>query len=167
VARFSPRPASIKAVRKFTWQGAYDYYADGAGRMETRDVSAQFGLDLQTSDTFNVRVSRKYEFLDRPFTIVPRVAIAPGGYSFQDAQLRLGFGNQRRVSGTVTFEGGSFYSGTKKTLSYSAGRVSLSPRLAFEPAASVNWVDLDDGTFTSTVLSNRVTFTFTPTPRIA
>jgi hypothetical protein len=162
LARFSPRPKSMASVRKFSYQGMFEYYADGSGRMETRDVSPQFGIEFQNGDTVNLRVDDKYEFLARPFAIAPGVIIGTGGYSFFDGQLQLGLGPQRRVSGTLSVEGGTFYNGTRKTVGFSSGRVLFSPRFSFEPGASINWIDLDEGEFTSTVLSNRVTFTFTP-----
>ena len=34
--------------------------------------------------------------------------------------------------------------------------------MSLEPGASINWVRLREGKFTSTVLSNRVSFSFTP-----
>ena len=162
-ARFSPRPKnSFKAIRKFTYMGGYELYEDGAGRMETRDVSAEFSAEFHNSDLFAIRADRRYEFLERPFQISPSIAITPGGYSFTEGEVSYELGARRRVSGTIALAGGTFYSGNRKTISLTTGRFVLSPRLSLEPGVSVNRVSLPEGTFTSTVLSNRVAFSFTP-----
>ena len=161
-ARFSPRPESIEAVRKFTWEATYDYYENGAGVMETRNVEARFQTEFESTDTISFRVSRQFELLAHPFTVSRGVTIPAGAYSFQDAQLQLEFGNRRRLSGTVSLERGSFYSGKRTTVGYSSGRLLFTNRFSLEPVASINWVRLPEGRFTATILSNRATFTVTP-----
>ena len=160
--RFSPRPKSTSAVRQFTYRGFYDFYEDGNGRMETRDVSAEFGAEFHSGDELSIQASRRYEFLEQPFRIAPSVAIAPGGYPFTEGEAAYALGAKRRVSGRFAVGGGTFYSGNRKTIGVTTGRVLLSPQLSFEPGASINWVSLREEDFTSTVLANRVTYTFTP-----
>ena len=70
-------------------------------------------------------------------------------------------GPQRPVSGTVTAEIGSFYDGNKKTVAY-RGRASVTPKLSVEPNISLNWVDLREGRFTTTVIGGNTVFTMTP-----
>ena len=162
-ARFSPRPKnSFKAIRKFTYMGRYELYEDGAGRMETRDVSAEFSADFHNSDLLAIRADRRYEFLEQPFRISPSVAITPGEYSFTEGEVSYQLGVPRRVSGRIAVAGGTFYSGNRKTIGLTSGRLVLSPRLSLEPGVSINWVRLREGTFTSTVVSNRVSLSFTP-----
>ena len=40
--------------------------------------------------------------------------------------------------------------------------MELAARFAVEPNVSINWVDLPQGRFTSTLIGNRATYTFTP-----
>ncbi len=161
-ARFSPRPQSIDVVRKFTWDAAYDHFANGAGFMESRDVNAGFRTEFQSSDGVNLRVSRQYELLETPFAISRDVTIPTGGYSFQDVQVSGEFGNHRRLSGIVSLTRGSFYTGDRTTLGYSGGRLLFTNRFSFEPSASVNWIDLPQGSFRTSIVTNRATFTVTP-----
>ncbi len=35
-ARFSPRPQSMRAIRKFTYEGLFEYFENGAGQVESR-----------------------------------------------------------------------------------------------------------------------------------
>ena len=85
-----------------------------------------------------------------------------GGYDFASVGGGFTFGPQRRISGTVSFEHGTFYSGRKTTMSVSRGRLSVSPHLSFEPTVSVNWVDLLEGAFRTELVGSRVTYTMAP-----
>ena len=117
---------------------------------------------------FNVEYTRSYEFLDEPFAIAPAVAIPIGGYTFQDVLASLELGRQRRISGTVSVQHGSFFSGDKTTVGFGVGggpgrgRLELSPRFSVEPGLSINWIDLPEGRFTTTLVTSRTTYTFTP-----
>ena len=162
LARFSPRPRTMPSVRKLTFETSYDYFAGGNGRMETRAVTGRFGAEFQNSDKITMDVARRYELLERPFAIARGVTIPVGGYGFQDVQLETVLGNQRRVSGTVTLTRGSFYNGDKTALSYSSGRVLVTPRISLEPGVSLNWIGLPGGGFTTTLVTTRATFTTSP-----
>ena len=164
--RFSPRPASIAAIRKFTWAGSIDYITDRAGRLETREQQGQFGIEFETSDQFDATYTRSYEFLEQPFRIAPGVIIPVGGYSFQDVQTGLTFGQHRRLSGRVSVQYGGFFSGNKTTVSIGQGRdqvrMELTPQFSLEPSYSYNRVDLPEGLFTTHLVRTRTTYTMTP-----
>ena len=57
------------------------------------------------------------------------------------------FGGQRKLSGSVTVERGSFYSGHKTAIGLTQGRVNFTSQFSVEPTYSVNKVDLPDGAF--------------------
>ncbi|MEQ1908962.1 MAG: DUF5916 domain-containing protein [Vicinamibacterales bacterium] len=160
--RFSPRPARSKRVRKYAYSGSYDYITNPSNRLESREVSATFGITFQNSDAFSANIGRNYDYLATPFTIGPGVKLPVGGYGFGDVTAAWTLGVQRKVSGTLTAASGSFYDGHRNTLSYTSSRIELSPRLSLEPSVSLNWVDLLEGQFTTRLLSNRMTFTVTP-----
>jgi hypothetical protein len=48
--RFTPRPRSNRVVRKLSWTGHLAYTENGSGRVETRDVLGEFGIEFQNSD---------------------------------------------------------------------------------------------------------------------
>ena len=164
--RFSPRPQSIAAIRKFTFDGRLDYITDRAGRLETREQQGGFGIEFENSDQFNATFTRSYEFLERPFRIAPGVIIPVGGYSFQDVQTGFTFGLQRRLSGRVSVQHGGFFSGNKTTVSIGQGRnqvrLELTPQFSLEPSYSYNRVDLPEGQFTTHLVRARTTYTMTP-----
>jgi len=58
--RFSPRPTSIKAVRKFSYQANFDNFVNGAGTLETRIESGQFTTEFENSDGFTLSATREF-----------------------------------------------------------------------------------------------------------
>ena len=161
-AYFSPRPASIQAIRQFTWQADFDYIENGAGVVETREAGASFSTQFETSDVLSVDAASTYELLEQPFEIHTDVTIPPGRYEFNDVILGFLLGGQRRVNGRLSVQFGQFFDGDVRSLGLSAGRIEILPQFSLEPNASVNRVELPHGSFTTTVLRTRANYSFTP-----
>ena len=161
-AYFSPRPASIQAVRQFTWRANFNYIENGAGIVEAREARGRFSTEFETSDVFSVDVASTYELLERPFEIHADVTIPPGRYEFADVTLGYFLGGQRRAHGRLTVQFGQFFDGDLKALGLSSGRIEVLPQFSLEPSASINWVELPQGSFTTTVLRTRANYSFTP-----
>jgi hypothetical protein len=159
--RFSPRPRSIRSVRKFTWEGSVENFETGAGELETRVWSGRFNTELQTSDQFSVEVNKSYERLFRPFEI-GGIAIPVGGYRFSDVQLQYQFGQQRPASGSVSLQVGHFYDGTITSLGLSGARAAVTSQLSIEPAVSLNRVRTPHGDFTTQLFRARTDYGFSP-----
>ena len=166
--RFSPRPHSIAAIRRFLSEARFDYYESRAGVVETRLAQGMFGIELENSDEFSAEYTRSYEFLDKPFNISPDVTIPVGGYRFQDILATYRFGRQRVLSGNVIFQHGSFYGGEKTTVEFGlgggfgGGRLQITSQLAVEPGISFNRIELPQGRFTTELVTTRTTYTVTP-----
>ena len=161
-AQFSPRPASIDAVRQFTWGGSLDYILNGAGQVESRVAQTSFKTEFENSDQFSVDVQKSYELLVEPFDIASNVSIPVGGYGFQDYYVSYWMGAQRRVSGAFSMQRGEFFDGNITALGYSRGRIEITPQLSIEPSVSLNRIELPQGRFTTTLATTRFTYTFTP-----
>ena len=169
LARFSPRPQSIASVRKFTFEGSYDYITDATGFVETREGLGRFNVELENSDQFEVSYLQTYDFLQDPFEISDGIVIPIGAYDFHNTLASYSFGSQRRISGRLSAEHGTFYDGTKTTIGAGGGfgpsgaaRIELTPQFSLEPGMSLNWVDLPQGSFTSTLVTTRATYTISP-----
>ena len=160
--RFSPRPRSIAAIRKLSWSARLDYITDRAGVLETREAQGRFGIEFEDSDTFDVSYNRNYELLKEPFSIAPDVTISIGGYSFQNVRTSFSFGQQRRFAGRLSARHGSFFGGERTSVEFSGGRLEVTPQLSVEPSVSFNWVDLPEGSFTTELVTARMTYTVTP-----
>ena len=160
--RFSPRPASITAVRKFTWDATYDHITDTGGRLQSRNAEAAFRSELQNGDSMAFEYARNYEFLAKPFAIAKDVTIPVGGYGFPEVRFMYWFGPQREASGIVRLVRGSFYNGTRTEVSAFRSRIEITPQISIEPGLTVDWVDLPEGKFATTLMSARTTYTLTP-----
>ena len=162
-ARFSPRPRSIEAVRRFRFEASLDYIeAADTGIVETRQAQIGFSTEFESSDRVGVTVADNYELLPWPFAIGADMTFPAGGYSFRDVETTYTIGAQRRLTGIVRVQAGEFFSGTIRSVGFSRGRLALTPELAIEPTVSVNWIATPQGAFRTDLYLSRVTYTFTP-----
>ena len=115
-ARFSPRPRRNEVVRKYSWTGSLDYVENGAGRLETREQEAEFGIDFQNADRFTATYTATYEFLPAPFQIARGITLPVGGYDFDTFRARYNRANRQRIAGNLTLESGTFYNGRKTAI---------------------------------------------------
>jgi hypothetical protein len=164
--RFSPRPKSLRAVRKIGWEASLDYTTDLGGRPTTREARLSHGYEFQNGDSVRVSYSRNFEFLTEDFEIADGIAIPVGGYRFQGVNGVYEIGPQRPLTGWVFFDHGSFFSGKRTGINY-IGRIEVSPQLSLEPRLSVNWVRLAEGRFVAQLLGGRVNYTISPRSFIA
>jgi hypothetical protein len=166
--RFSPRPARLKAVRKFTWSASGEYIENGAGRVDTRVLGASFVTEFQSSDQVSIDAARTYDSLAEPFTPAGSPApIAAGGYTFSDVGASYTFGAHRPASGVVGIRAGEYYDGTIRTLTVGGGgmspsRLSFNRHLSVEPTLSISRVERAAGSFTTRLARARVDYGFTP-----
>jgi len=160
--RFSPRPASLTAVRKFTWETGVDYYETGQGELESRQQSGRFSIELENSDRVSFDVNRNHERLFVPFRVGPGLMVPEGSYSFNDFRMAYNAGQQRRVSGNLSFRRGGFWDGTITSFGISGGRVVISNQLSLEPGITVNRLELEAGRQDQNVFRTRADYAFTP-----
>ena len=166
--RFSPRPAGIRSVRKFTLTGSGEYVENGVGLIESRIWNGRFATEFESSDQFSLNVTRDYELLHEPFTPAGSPsAIAPGGYTFSDVTAAYSFGAQRRISGTLTVQAGEFYNGTIRSVTVgsgpmSPGRISILTQLSVEPTVTISRIELPDAVFTTRLARARLDYGFSP-----
>jgi hypothetical protein len=157
--RFSPRPASMPSIRKFTWQVRADYFENNAGVVESREQNGRFVVELQSSDVLQVDFSNFFERLVTPLPVAGLV-VTPGAYEFWDTRVQYMIGQQRRVSGTVALRRGRLYGGDITGVEFSSARVVVSPRLSVEPSLLVNRLTLPAGRATQTLARARADYGF-------
>jgi hypothetical protein len=161
-ARFSPRPASLEAVRKLTWEAAVDYFEDGSGRLESREHRGKFDVELENSDQFTVEGTRALDRLPLAFPVGGGLEVLPGEYRFSNVQLSYQFGAHRRISGAASLQHGGFFDGTLTSVGFSRTRMVVNHHLSIEPGVTLNWIDLPQGDLHQRLLRSRVDYAFTP-----
>ncbi len=154
-ARFSPRMKS-GAIRRLVWTGDLEYISDAHEReMQDRTLTGSFNIEFNSSEELRFSANRRFERLPFNFAIAPGVIVPAGPYLYNTVNAEYHLATQRKVSGTFATSHGSFYNGTRTTVSYS-GRVGFSAHVAMEPTLSFNWIDLPYGSFTARLLGTRV-----------
>ena len=162
LARYSPRPASLRAVRQFFLEGSLDYIENPAGLVETRIRLGGFATEFENSDRFSIDIEERYDYVPQEFKAARVVPIPAGNYEYRSLLLAYNLGQQRRVSGTLSLWRGGFYHGDITAISYRRGRVELTPQFSLEPGVSINRITLSDKTYTAPLVTSRITYTFTP-----
>jgi hypothetical protein len=163
-ARFSPRLRRGRLVRMLTWQADLAYITDAAGDvLEDRSISGRFGVDFNSSDEVVLIATRQYELLPFDFAISPGVVVPAGGYTYETLNATYNLGQQRKISGRLSASYGSFYEGTRTSLTYT-GRIGVSAHVGVEPNISLNWVRLPYGDFNARLVGMR--FGVAPTARL-
>jgi hypothetical protein len=159
-ARFSPRPERVRLVRKYTYQGSFEYYENGAGQVESRQATGRFSMEFNNSDTFNAEANANYDLLSAPFRPNPGSVIPVGGYHYNDVSMSYNMGQQRRLSGNVGMQLGEYYNGTIRALSFSSGRYAILKQFSVEPRVSINHIELPDSEFTQQQVGARTDYAF-------
>jgi hypothetical protein len=119
-------------------------------------------VEFTNSDLFSVTYTDNFERLVRPFVISTGVTLPVGPYDFHTTRIGYIGGQQRRYSGEVAYEIGTFYNGDRQTFALNMARLQVTPQVSLEPSFSINWVDLVQGAFTAKVARTRATYTITP-----
>jgi len=158
--RFSPRPG-IWAIRKLSFLGSFDYITDTAGTLETRIGKASALFDYENSDQMEITYTRDLEYLPEPFEIYTGIVLPVATYEFSDIRYRYKLGPQRRVSGDLFYQIGTFYDGDRTALGY-RGRIELLTRLSLEPGLEFNWVNIAEGDFSTRLVTARVNYMMSP-----
>ena len=160
--RLSPRFVGRKHLRRIVMSGSVEDILNTSNVRESQDLTASYETEFTSTDRVNVSVTRNYDRLDQPFRIAPAVTIPIGAYTYSTVRGAYSLGLQRRWTAGLALERGAFYDGTQTVLTVSNGRLAFTPHFAVEPSASVNWIDLPHGAFTTTVVRTRMNYTFTP-----
>jgi hypothetical protein len=162
LARYSPRPANVPHVRKFTAQASLNHITNNRNRLDTRETSGIFQAEFVNTDVVGISYLDTFDRLIVPFEVATGVRIPIGTYNFHTLQLSYTGGQQRKISGAVLLESATYYGGTQNSVSVNTARVEVTPRMSLEPSLSINFVDLPQGEFTAKVIRARATFTVTP-----
>ena len=164
--RFSPRPRAnrsiTRVIRRFSYTASVTHIENGAGRLESRDRSAEFAIEFQSADRFSINYTNLYEFLPAPFRIAPGVILPVGGYDFGNVEVAYSMGTQRSKAINLSLERGTFYNGHRTILGFNRGRYQFGYQFFLEPSYSINRVNLVQGDFTTHLAGTRVTYTMTP-----
>ena len=131
-----------------------------AGGLQTQ-IFALRALEFanQTGDFFRINLVRNQEVLLEPFAIARGVLIPADDYTFDEYLVEIDPGEQRRLSGKLTFRGGDFYGGEHMNL---VGELTVRPSKHFRATLlyDYNDIELPEGDFIVRLTSLRTDIVF-------
>jgi hypothetical protein len=140
-----PHGGAIQTVFSGIDANRIEYLDDGSVQTE---VVALRALEIETSgrDQFHARLYSTDEGLREEFEIWQGVVLPAGFYSFDEYELRIGTGNQRKLSGFVELRQGDFYSGERTRITT---QMAWRPNRNFRAAVEYEYNDvtLPEGDF--------------------
>jgi hypothetical protein len=154
------RPASMaRLIREWRPQVVYDRYDRAGFGVETEAVKPGFTVELQDGSTITATLRDNEEALQTPFRFRPTYVIAPGRYTFQDAEVSFTTSRARTVSWTGGYRTGEFWDGTRDGVSGGL-RVRVNENVAATATMSRDVVELGGQSFRSDLLQLRLDTSF-------
>ena len=163
VLRFAPRPANSRWLRQVAAQVFPEFFTDTNGHWVERSYQAQLlDLDFQSGDTLRITLNPAYSKLQRDFRIGPGLTLPAGGeYHHTRHGFNITTANRRMISGTASYSGGTFFSGSRRDYSASLN-IRPRPGVLATMTASYNRIELPEGTLTTRLLRGVVNTQFNP-----
>jgi hypothetical protein len=156
--RFSPRP-NKNLVRQVFFITDMEYLTDTDNKLQTRTNRLSFEVESSRADKLSITLAKNFENLDEPFRIQPDVVIPVGAYSFNDYTVGFEVGPSRKLTGSIAYNFGGFFSGDKKTLTLSS-IAKPSAHFSYELNYERNDVDLPEGDFVTNLVGTRLNYSF-------
>ena len=167
---FAESYATLGVHARPNWSGIQEvapyvsgtYFADPAGPMQSRTVTAGLDVLFQPDGQVGATVNDHFDRLDKPFTVVTGRTIPVGRYAFRDASLTYSSSQARRVYGVIGATAGEFYDGTRAAIN---GTGTWRPRydLSFDGTYQHNNIALPTGNFVADVGGVRAKYSWSTT----
>jgi len=110
------------------------------GQLQTEMISVRpLELETNTRDRIHLRYTANTELITDLFEISEGVIIPPGEYSFDEYGFNMSTGNQRRISGTLNYRTGEYYSGDRE---YLRAALAWDPSTHFRTEVSYDFNDV-------------------------
>jgi hypothetical protein len=156
-----PRGGAVQSLFSGVDAQRIEFLDDGTVQSQVISVRA-IEIDTRSRDQVSTRLLATKEGLRSPFEISPGVIIAPGAYSFNEHLVNLETGNQRKVSGGLTYRNGDFYDGQRLALEAS---IAWRPSRYFRGSLQYEYndVELPQGEFVTRLARLQLETAFSPT----
>jgi Domain of unknown function (DUF5916)/Carbohydrate family 9 binding domain-like len=164
---WNPRPKDLLNIQQLNHDIYYTHFTRlDTGQTESWDLYVTL-LDWHFNSGDNLHgmfdFNPTYERLWEPFEISPGVRLLPGEYRFTRFRSNLlSTATKRRVSGSVNFLYGGYWSGYAEQIIPSL-TIKLPPRLIVTASANQTFARLPEGHFIARIYTGNVGYAFSPT----
>ncbi len=155
-----PRAWGIQSVR-FGLES--QMFTDRDNDLKNAETTFEISIENVHSDDFDLEMIWEQDEVVDPFTPSdrrPDVEVPPGTYDLVSAKAGVRTSRSRKIQGQVDFEGGSFYTGRKYTLSTGTS-IKPSGRFNLETEWESNWLRMPEGNLNVQLVNTRMTYSFT------
>jgi hypothetical protein len=140
---------------------------DLSGQWESYEISiSPLNWRFRSGDRLEFNVDPEGERLVEPFEVADGVVIPAGSYHWQRYRAEVGTAEKRRLAVQLTGWFGGFYDGTLTQFEWE-GAWNPTPLLTIEFSGEHNVGSLSSGTFTQTLIGNRLRINVSPDLSIA
>ncbi len=161
-AEIGPRPRFWN-IRQMSFEFEYsDYYNLREQSSETRELKVTpFQWFFNSGEMVGYEYARNSERLYVPWEIQDGVFLPPGEYTFDTHGVDVRSSETRPLFAGVEFRTGSFFGGTRRELVI---ETAWRKNRHFTTALSLeqNWVRLEQGDFSTSLVTCRLDYSFTP-----
>jgi hypothetical protein len=137
--------------------GEASFITDLEGALQTRDLSAGFGVSFLDGSSLSLSYTDRFEHLEDPFPVRSGAVVPAGSHDFGEARVTYQSNAGRRFSGSVSITDGGYFNGDLRSVGLGA-LWRLDRHWAFDLFADRNAVTLPDASFTADVYGGRVTW---------
>ncbi len=136
-----------------------EYFNDQRDVVVSRYFNSHFSFQFQNGGFLEFGLNTNLEQPQRDFPIHPDVTISPGFYTFDEWFAMLFTDTSRMFSVNTRVSTGGFYSGNRDSISL-GGVLKLGEKIAAQVDWSYNDIVLDEGAFTTHLLTTRFAYNF-------
>ena len=161
---YSPLFENSNLIREVQWSVFFEHLTSLDNELLTQNLRIKLGeIRFESGERFEVELTRNFEFLDEDFDILQdgSVIVIPGEYVTWNYSIGASTASFRKVSGSVEYEAGGFWTGDIS---------SLELGLEFRPIPGINFsteyrrstVEVESGGFDTNLMRLNLGFDFTP-----
>jgi hypothetical protein len=136
-----PAGGAIRTISSGVFGNRIEYADNGDVQSESLGVNA-INIELNSQDSFNFGYTKSTEGLRAPFPISPKHTIQPGLYEFDQLNLSVFTGNQRKFGMGMFINDGEFYDGDRFSV---GGNFGWRPNRHFRTNINYQYNDISFG----------------------
>lgn len=160
---YSPQLSGSDLIRQMSWDLWFEHLMDLDFELLTQDIRLSLlDIDFMSDDNIQIRLTRNYERLERPFDIRRdgSIIIPMDEYVNWYADFRVRSASYRNLSVDLNAEYGGFWSGTRTEF---GAEITLRPATGIElsPEYIRTYVNLNEGNFTTDLIRFQANLDFT------
>jgi hypothetical protein len=156
-----PRPRRLQ-IQEANPYVEFHFITDRRSVLETRNATAGLDFDFQDGSRLNFSYSSRFERVSEPFLVAAQAEVEVGDYAFNEFAAGYQFNSGRAVSGNFGFEGGDFFSGSRRSL-HATGVLRWGHRMRVDLSTNHNAIALYDESFGANVYAARVRYGYSTT----